>query len=290
MEQIRDGLRLKSLTALEVFLMAALLLAGYTANIAAVEFHPDESYWIVSSVRLDKLISGDFDSALWTEDPTIAFEVRPIPSYLARIGQRLGNIPAGSLPTYWDWELSEEENAAHGAMPSGDVIWWSRFPMAVISAFSMLLTAILLAKSHSRLAAYIFIIISFNGYFLLTLRRSMSEASILFFSVLALVASYKLLITAQDRDLKTSIRWAGVVGLFSGLAGQSKLTGLVCAGIAMLGLILVIIPRPTQWLTILKQRQVLIIIFVTTIATLGAFIISYPFYYSHTVDRIWETF
>jgi hypothetical protein len=103
-------------------------------------------------------------------------------------------------------------------------------------------------------------------------------------------ASYKLLITAQDRDLKTSILWAGVVGLFSGLAGQSKLTGLVCAGIAMLGLILVIIPRPAQWLTIIKERQVLIIIFVTTIATLGAFIISYPFYYSHTVDRIWETF
>ena len=174
---MRDILRSKSLITIEIILLGVLLLFGYTRDIASVEFHPDESYWIVSSVRLDKLLEGDFESTIWTDDPTIAFEVRPVPGYFARLGQRLGNIPAENLPIYWDWAFSTaREHSSRGAMPSGEVIWWSRLPMTVISALSMLLTAVLLARSHSRFAAYVFAFISLNGFLLLNLRRAMSEA------------------------------------------------------------------------------------------------------------------
>jgi hypothetical protein len=289
MDRIRDFLLSKSLSAVEIILLGILLLFGYTRDIASVEFHPDESFWIVSSVRLDKLLAGDFESALWTDEPVIIFEVRPLPSYFTAVGQRVGGLYAQDLPPYWIWGLPDEENLARGAMPSDELIWWSRLPMVVIAAFSMLLTAVLLAKSHSRLAAYIFVFISLNGYFLLNLRRAMSEASILFFTVLTMYASYKLLIAVISKDMNKSILWSLVVGLFSGLAGQSKLTGLICAGIAILGVILVIIPRPAQWPSILKQRMLLTIIFVISMTTLVTFIASYPFFYMDTVDRISET-
>ena len=289
-EQTRMFLSSKSLKAIEVIATGIILLLGFTRDIASVEFFGDESFWVVSSVRFDKFISGDFDSPVWTDDPIIIFEVRPMPSYFSGISQRLGGISAESLPPYWDWGLSEDENIALGATPNDEVLWWSRLPMAVLSAFSLFFTAIFLAKHHSRLAAYLFTLVSLNGYFLLNLRRAMSEASFLFFVVLVMYASYRLMISARSRDMNKSIQWALIAGFFSGLAGQSKLTGLVCVGIAVLGAVLVIVPHPKQWLTILKQRMLLIIVFVVTFAALTTFIASYPFYYTDTVDRIWETF
>jgi hypothetical protein len=280
----------KKLGLSEILILAILLLWGFTKDIASVEFHPDESFWIVSSVRFDKLITGDFESPTWTEDPIIMFEVRPVPSYFSRIGQRIGGISADSLPVYWSWGLSDEENIALNAMPSDKTLWWSRLPMAIISALSMLLTAMFLAKSHSRLSGYIFALISFNAFFLMNLRRAMSEASILFFTVLAIYASYKLISAARNRDMNKSVQWSLILGLFSGLAGESKLTGLICAGIGILGVFLVTIPKPAQWPTILKQRLFLIIVFIVTMTTIATFIASYPLFYTHTVDKIWETF
>ena len=204
-EQTRMLLSTKSLKPIEVFIIAAVLLWGFTRNIASVEFFGDESFWVVSSVRFDKFISGDFDSPVWTEEPIITYEVRPVPSYLSGISQRLGGISADSLPPYWDWGLLEEENIALGAMPEDEVLWWSRLPMAIISAFSLFFTALFLAKSHSRLAAYLFTLVSINGYFLLNLRRAMSEASILFFTVFTMYASYKLITAARNRDMNKSV-------------------------------------------------------------------------------------
>jgi len=290
LQQTREFFLSKTLRPLEIFVLAVLLLWGFTKDIASVEFHPDESFWVVSSVRFDKLITGDFESPTWMEDPIIMFEVRPVPSYFSRIGQRMGGISADSLPVYWSWGLSDKENIALNAMPSDEVIWWSRLPMAIISAFSLLLTAIFIARSHSRLSAYIFVLISFNEYFLVNLRRAMSEASILFFTILAIYASYQLISAARNRDMNKSIQWSLILGLFSGLAGESKLTGLVCAGIGILGVFLVTIPKPAQWLTILKQRLLLIIVFIVTMTTIATFIASYPLFYTHTVDKVWETF
>jgi hypothetical protein len=79
-------------------------------------------------------------------------------------------------------------------------------------------------------------------------------------------------------------------GLLSGLAGQSKLTGLACAGIAIIGAMSVLMKTPAQLFSILKQRLLLVIVFVVSISTLAMFIASYPFFYKDTVDRIWETF
>jgi hypothetical protein len=135
MDRIRDFLLSKSLSAVEIILLAILLLFGYINDIGAVEFHPDESFWIVSSVRLDKLLAGDFESDIWTDEPVIIFEVRPLPSYFTAVGQRLGGISAQDLPPYWIWGLPDEENLARGAMPGDELIWWSRLPMAVVAAF-----------------------------------------------------------------------------------------------------------------------------------------------------------
>ena len=219
----------KKLNRGEMIVLAALLLGGFTRNIGAVGFSGDENFWIVSSIRLDAFLAGDFDSPIWTEDPTIAYEVRPVPSYFAAIGQRLGGVQPRDLPNaYWLWGLSEAENAARNAMPTETVLWWSRIPMAVITALGLWGFAVFLGQIHSRFAAYVFTCICFNGYFLENLRRAMSEPSVLFFTILVILASRQLMVALRNNSLKLVILWAVVMGIFSGLAGESKLTGLAC--------------------------------------------------------------
>jgi hypothetical protein len=240
-------------------------------------------------VRFDKFLSGDFNDPIWSNQPLISFEVRPIPSYIVAISQRLGGVQADNLPEYWDWSLSADENVARGAMPSGRVLWLSRLPMALISSLSMLGMILLLSISHSRLAAYLFTLISFNDYLLLHLRRAMSEAPLLLFTVIILYASYKLLVAVHQKSLKSIIFWSALVGIFSGIAGESKLTGLACAAIPILGSLL-LISRSRDASIELKRRILLAVTLAVALTSLIVFFLSYPFFYENTVHRILTTF
>jgi hypothetical protein len=279
----------KELKNLEILAIFVLLAWGYCTNLLFLELQPDETYWIATSVRFDKFLTGDFNAPIWSADLYTSYEVRPISSYLVAIGQRLGGIEQTNLPSYWDWELSDEDNISRGAWPSDTVLWWSRLPMAILSAFSITAIAFMLARAHSRAAAYIFIVVSFNTYFLAQLRRALSEPPQILFTVLTLYASYKLLIVAQEKSVKQIVLWSTAVGVFSGLAGQSKLTGLACAGIAILGTVIMMFD-PTKSANLARRRIPLVIAVVVSSTLLLTFIISYPFFYENTIDRILTTF
>jgi hypothetical protein len=287
--ELAGFLSCKGLKTIEILLLLALLAWIYCRDLYAVEFHPDETYWIASSIRLDTFLAREFDDPIWSEDELVNYEARPIPSYFAAMGQRLGGIHVTGLPVYWDWEVSTEENIARGALPTDEMLWWSRLPMAIISVLSMVGVALLLARAHSRMAAYMFTLFSFNDYFLAQFQRAWSEASLLLFTVLSLYASYRLFIAAQGSSLRGVFLWSAAVGVFSGLAGQSKLTGLACAAVAILGT-MALMADPANAGHLSKKRVPLIITFVVLGIMLVAFIASYPFFYRNTLDRIATTF
>lgn len=278
-----------SLKSLEVLILAIFLFSIYSSHLLSVEFQPDETFWIVSSPRFDKFVAGEFDDPVWIEEPLISFEVRPIPSYLVAISQRLAGIKADSLPNYWDWSISKQENISQGAMPSAKVLWWSRLPMALVSVLSLLVVISLLARAHSRLAAYLFAWVSLNGYFLLHLRRAMSEAPLLLFTVLVLYSSYKLFRATQENSLRKIIVSSIIIGVFSGMAGQSKLTGLACIGIAILGT-LVSILRPADDSETPRRQVLFLVPLITGCTALLIFLVSYPFFYRNTLHRVLTTF
>jgi hypothetical protein len=160
--------------------------------------------------------------------------------------------------------------------------------MVVISIFSMVGIILLLAGAHSRAAAYAFALVSFNEYFLTQLRRTLSEPPQIFFTVLALYASYKLLSAVQGESTKRIVLWSVVAGIFSGLAGQSKLTGLVCTAIPILGL-MILIADPSKSAELTKRRIPLIVTLVVMASTFLAFVASYPLFYANTFDGIMLT-
>lgn len=288
-QKFADFLSSKGLKNIEIFMILALLVWGYCTNLLSLEFHPDELYWIASSARFDKFLTQDFDDPIWSDGDLVNYEARPVPSYFAAIGQKIGGINTDRPPIYWDWEISTKENIARGVFPSNTLLWWSRLPMAIISVLSMAGVALLLAKAHMRLAAYIFVMVSLNGYFLAQLRRAWSESSLLLFTVLALYASYQLFIAVQGKSTNKVVLWSAAVGTFSGLASQSKLTGLACAGIAILGTMILMVD-PTISADLARRRIPLIIAVVIFSTLLLTFIASYPFFYENTIDRILTTF
>jgi hypothetical protein len=278
-----------SLKPIEVLIMAVCLFWIYLLHLSSIEFQPDETFWIVSSVRLDKFVSGNFNSPIWTDIPLISYEVRPIPSYFVAVGQRIGGIQVSSLPEYWDWLLPTEENIARGAVPSAEVIWWSRIPMALITVFTLSGMGLFLARAHSRAAAYLLWLSSTNDYFLTHLRRAMSEAPLLLFTVLVFYASCRLLNAVQENSWKKILFWSALAGMFSGLAGQSKLTGLMCTGIPILGVLIFILTSsdfPRKHIGYL----ILGVTFIAIFTSLVVFVASYPFFYRNSVHRILTTF
>ncbi|MCC6500294.1 MAG: hypothetical protein IT313_08525 [Anaerolineales bacterium] len=280
----------RGLTRFEKLALAVLLLWGYTRALQTTPFFGDENFWIVSSARLDAFLAGDFDAQVWTEPPIVAHEVRPLPSYFVGIGQRLGGLQPRDLPSaYWMWSLTYAENAARGAMPSERALWWSRLPMAVIAALGLWSFALFLGRAHSRLAAYLFALVCFNAYLLINLRRAMSEAPILFFTILVMLACQKLTTVLQQESMNKIVLWSAVIGVLSGWAGESKLTGLACAGIGGACALIVISQSPLR-VKPSKLRLALVVIFVIVYTALPTFIAAYPFFYRNTVARITETF
>lgn len=278
----------KNLKSIEVLVLAVLLFGRFCSNLQSVEFQPDETFWIGSSVRFDKFLAGDFESPIWNQ-PFVNYEVRPVPSYIVAISQRLGGVRTDDLPLYWDWALTQDQNISRGAMPSHTAIWWSRLPMAVISVLTLLGTIILIGKAHSRIAAYVFTLISLNDYFLLHLRRAMSEAPLLLFTVLALYGSYKLLMVIEQNSMKKVVSWSVIVGIFCGLAGQSKLVGLACVAIPILGTFILMF-RSTRTSQKSVVRTLLMVAGLVLCTSLLIFIASYPFFYRNTLYRTLGTF
>jgi hypothetical protein len=279
----------KRISIIELVILTIVGLAIFCNDLLSVEFQPDETFWIVSSVRLDEFVKGNLESAVWDERLD-TYEVRPIPSYFAAISQRLGNVkPADIPPDYWNWSESIENNILNGAMPADKVLYYSRLPMAILGVFSIVLMTIMLAFTHSRLAGYIFYIFCFNDYFLLHLRRAMSESSLLFFTVLVMAAMFRLLSEIKNKNVKQIFIWSIIVGVISGFAGQSKLTGLACAilaiGLSFLSIYRYGLAKQKIGLKIFRLTSILIS-FVTVII----FIASYPFFYQKTIQRIAGTF
>jgi hypothetical protein len=161
--------------------------------------------------------------------------------------------------------------------------------MVLISVISLTGMSFYLAKCHSRLAAYVLGFISINEYFLLHLRRAMSEAALLFFTVLTFYTVSRLFIAIRGKSIRGIMLWSIIAGTFSGLAGQSKLTGLACAAIAILGSLFFIFESPV----ILYTRRAVMFLqvtFVVIITSILVFLASYPFFYNNTTHRVLSTF
>ena len=260
------------------------LMMVYCIGIDSVPFHPDETYWVDMAARL----SQPFNSPSW-QPGYLTYEVRPIPGYLAALGQKLAGISLDELPQVaWDWSMSTAENAACGAVPSARVLLASRFPMAILAALALALTSIGLGRVHGRFYGYFFAWASCNSYFLTQLRRAMCEAPLLFFSVLLLCAIAPLLKALHEKQKKRVIFWSLLVGVLSGLAAECKLTGALGAALAIIaGFASIYFNQDQKDLGVVRLFQFSTLLVLAS--ALISFVAVYPFFYVDSLTRMLGT-
>ncbi len=161
--------------------------------------------------------------------------------------------------------------------------------MAVLASLSFFMMTILTIKTGNRLAGYLFLTLTYNHYFLLHLRRAMTESSLLFFSTIFVFVLYMMLSSINNNTSTKLFYWASALGIVVGLAGQSKLNGLACGIAAFVALVLKLLHMPK-----LSMKRRFSIFFTTMtlsfFTTIVSFIGSYPFLYEEPFRRTGATF
>ena len=218
---------------LELILVTGILAFVYLSNISKVEFHPDESQWIGTSAAFESYLRMEFRSQTWDVSYWTLTQP-PVTRYIIGLGRYIGGYRRPDLNRPWNFERGREFNERVGAVPSIDLLWWSRLPMAILGILSIGLGFLILRKSAGAIAAYAWLgLAAINPYFSLHLRRAMGESSLVFFTILTLylatqaLDSAKQINTTQKRNVTL---WLLLAGITSGLAWASKLNGILVLG------------------------------------------------------------
>lgn len=270
------------LPLLEGILLFFALACFYVSGISKVTFQPDESQWIGTSAVFEAYFSGDFDSPLWQMSYWTTTQP-PLARYVIGLGRRAGGLGAADLNIPWDWQQDVQTNTTAGRMPSAQLLWWSRLPMALLEALSILLGFIFLRRAGGRTPAYLWVGLTLlSRYLPQMLGRAMGEATLLACVAGSLWLSVRLLHNSTEKPRRLYLDFL-LLGILVGLAESAKLNGLavLAAGFA---LVLIVSLRLERNRT-LKLRFGLISTLILILASQLTFFMLNPFLWSAPFAR-----
>lgn len=272
---------------LETLLVLALFAAVYLPAISKTEFHIDEAHWIGTSNMFEAYLKGEFTSSIWNETHTTLTNP-PVPRYFIGISRLIGGFHLPDLNKLWDFEKSVSFNKRVGAMPSDQLIWWSRLPMAILAIFTSMIGYLFAKKLGGGWAGAFWVFFcAANPYLLTMLDRAMAESSILFFTFLA-CGSYYLALRAYPDNKRATIMLLAATGISIGLAAGSKLNGFgSLAGVV--GILFLVIWKEKTTIASKFSTFALLSIFVTLVAVL-TFWGTYPYLWPNPVGRTVKMF
>ena len=223
-----------TLPLLEGFFLFLALACFYVSRISRVTFQPDESQWIGTSAVFEAYFGGDFRSSLWQESYWTTTQP-PLARYVIGLGRRAGGLDAADLNAPWDWQQDVQTNTAAGRMPSTQLLWWSRLPMALFEALSVLIGFVLLKRAGGRIPAYLWVGLALlSRYLPQMLGRAMGESTLLACVAGSLWLSVGLLRGSAERPQRLYPGFL-FLGILIGLAESAKLNGLavLAAGVVL---------------------------------------------------------
>lgn len=226
---------IRYLVIFSIFLFSSIWKLG------EIPYHQDESAWIYMSRNYETLLQHNFQDSIWKESFWTLTQP-PVAGYIIGIGRNLGGIPADQVCQPYDFFVSQQENIANGAIPKPDLLWWSRFPMAILTSISLMILFLMIEHGFGLTSSMVFFLMTLlNKYLFYCLRLALGESSLLFFLCLAMVFASLAYHTWQNktlperkREMKTIIYFL-IMSVMIGLSTASKLNGgfAVIAGITL---------------------------------------------------------
>lgn len=251
---------------LEGMVVFSILGLVYGQHVNKAPLHADESDWIASSCYWEALWNRDFKEPRWLAGEALETKYRPpewanrllpaiatghvwsahywtltqppVTRYIVALGRLAGGYSIDGLNIPWNFSAGRTTNSQIGAQPLPDLLWYSRAVMSAIAAIAGLVLFLLVRNIAGAAAGYAFVLLyTASPYLLTTLRRAMSEAPLLLFTVLFVWAGARHLTASAAQPvsrLRTTI-WLVTAGLATGLAGATKINGLLlgAAGVAL---------------------------------------------------------
>ncbi len=283
---------------LELCLITLLAAAVFLFHLPNILHTPDESDWIATSQFYEAFTQGEFPPEAWHavwgwQETYWTLTQPPVARYLIAIGRRAGGYAVRDLNTPWNWALDVQGNIEAGKMPTPRLLFWSRLPMALLTAFSVGLLFALAGALSGRLGAYALAgLLLTSAYLRETALRALGEAPLLFFVLVCTVftaaglQSWLRAAEAENASLRRAYLWFALAGIAAGLAAASKLNGLLAAGgAAAAALWAAFFWRGSISPTRARTFALRIVPLVSLLA-MGTLIALYPFLHSDPLTRL----
>ncbi len=221
-------------------LWLALLAAYVLAGTPLAPFHGDESTLVYMSRDYVYLFfDHDLDKIRYSETPASPTEQHlrllngTIAKYLIGLAWHIGGFSPADINEQWDWGADWTYNQNNGHAPALELLQTVRWSSALLLAAGVMPVFLLgTALGGRRTAVFASLYYALNPALLLNGRRAMMEGSLVFFSLLTVLAGVWFIRSLTPADTGEKRRgWpaALVLGAASGLAFASKHTAAFTA-------------------------------------------------------------
>jgi 4-amino-4-deoxy-L-arabinose transferase-like glycosyltransferase len=208
-------------------LVAAVLIMLYFIGIPSVPFHPDESTQIFMSTDFSQLFK-DPTSLIWSpgSENTLRGHYHlldaPLSRYVIGLGRQVFGMP--SISNDWDWTKTWQENQSAGALPDSKLLNISRYSVAILFPFSLLLIYFIGKMIQGRITGWTAaLLFGLNPLILLHTRRAMAESILVFTIILALFVFITIKkpvwVWSIPAALAFNAKQSNIFLFFSGFAG-----------------------------------------------------------------------
>jgi hypothetical protein len=256
-----------------------------------VPFHADESVYIYMARYFDLyFLKRDFSNPEWDSKVIWSVTQPPVSKYLIGLALFATGHDFSALHQPWNWGLDEQANFERGNVPSASALFASRSLMTSLFTLSIVLCAAIGYRLSGFVGAFVAgPVFATSGLALQYLRRATADAPLVFFGVLAVVSSMKLLDCLPTGNVKASrwtYTWAALTGLWLGLAGGSKPSGASLIPMVLLAPAVAWLVGKSGGTGFVPERRLLALYAILLTATAAAFVIPNPMLYKNPLDGI----
>lgn len=286
---MRSWTRLSQLSSIGVLLALLVTPVWSFAGMVDVPFHGDEAQNIYMARYFDLFfLKRDFSNPEWR-----VFWARthpPVSKYLTGLALFTTGQDPSEMDQPWRWKDGEQTNLELGRVPSASALIASRSLMTCLFTLSIVLCAAVCFRLSGFIGALVAgPVFAISGKAHDSLRRATPDAPLIFFGMLTVLSSMKLLKCLQSSDDKASRRtfaWAALTGLWLGLAGGTKLSAAALIPMAL-------VPPAVSWLihrssgtSLAPLRRLLASYAILLTVTAVTFVIPDPALYENPMEGI----
>jgi hypothetical protein len=282
---VKSATRVSEVSGFIVLLALVVAPIWAFAGMMEVSFHADESVYIYMARYFDLFfLKRDFSNPEWDAEVVWSVTQPPVSKYVIGLGLFATGHDFSAMHNPWKWSLDEKKNFERGNVPSASALFVSRAVMTCLFTLSIVLCAAIAYRLSGFIGAFVAgPIFAASGLSLQFLRRATADPPLVFFGLLTVVSSMKLLRSMTKGEGGVSPRtffWAALTGIWLGLTGGSKPSGAALIPVVLLAPTLAWTVHRSEGTRRISGSRLLALYVVVLAAVVLSFVLPNPMLYA----------